>query len=57
MCQAVCIVQMQGLSQDLETGCPKLLFVKSFLPSYFSRETTISSDYNHEHVFTYRNKA
>ena len=30
MCQAVCMVQMQGLSQDLETQCPKLVVVKVF---------------------------
>ena len=34
----------QGLSQDLETGCPKLPIVK-FLGSYFSMETTLYSEH------------
>ena len=46
----------QCLSQDLETGCPKLASVR-FLGSYFSRETTIYLDNNHKHVFTHGNKA
>ena len=41
----------QGLSQDLEIGCPKLAIVK-FWGDFFSRETTIYSDYNHKYVFT-----
>ena len=40
------ITPSQGLSQDLETGCPNLSIVK-FWASYFSRKTPIYSDYNH----------
>ena len=45
----------QGFSQDLETGCPKLATVK-FVGSLILRETTIYSDYNHKHIFSYRNE-
>ena len=41
----------QGLSQKLEIGCPKLANVK-FWVSYFSKENTIYSEYNHKHVLT-----
>ena len=38
----------QGISQDLETGCPKLGFVKKNWASYFSRKATVYSDSNHK---------
>ena len=39
---------VQGLNQDLDTGCPKLANGK-LGASYFSRETTIFSDYSQKH--------
>ena len=42
----------QGLSQDLETGCPKLAVV-NFLggqSAMFLRGFTIYTDFNHKHV-------
>ena len=41
---------IQGLSQDLENGCPKLTVVKFLGSSKFLRGTTIYSDLNHKHV-------
>ena len=46
----------QGLSQDLETGCPKLATVKK-LDVLFSGETRIYLDYYHKHAFIILNKA
>ena len=48
--------QMQGLSQDLETGCLKLAIVK-FWGIQILKATTIYSNFNHEHGFIYWNKA
>ena len=39
---------MQGISQDLDTQCPKLAIVK-FLGIQFSQYT---QDYNHKHELT-----
>ena len=43
----------QRISQDLETGCPKLTMVKFCGILKFSREATIYSDYFHKYVFNY----
>ena len=40
-----------------EYSCGRILSHLIFGVSYFSRETTRCSDHNHEHVFTYWNKA
>ena len=37
---------IQGLSQDLETGCPKLAIVKILGIQIFQGD----SDFNHKHV-------
>ena len=50
------IGNIHGLSQDLETGCPKLA-IKFFGASKFLRGTTIYSDFNHKHVQIHQNKA
>ena len=44
---------MQGLSQELETGCPILPIVIFLGILFFNGEIhTIYSDYNHKYVFT-----
>ena len=44
---------VQGLRQDLDTGCPKMAIVKILGHPGFQRESIIYSDYNHKHVFSY----
>ena len=48
------IESIQGLRQDLETGCPKSY--KMFGPPNFQGRT-IYSDQNHKHVFIHWNNA
>ena len=43
----------QGLKPGFSNLVPKIGNLKFFRASYFSRETTMYSDYNHKHVFTY----
>ena len=44
--------ERQDLSEDLVTGCQKMVYLK-FLVSYFSMETTKYFDYKHIHIFIY----
>ena len=46
----------QGLSQDLETGCPKLSVVKFWGVHVSKGNHSILINCNHKHVFNYSNK-
>ena len=43
---------IQGLSQDLETGCPKLAIVKFLGVQTFKGDHNIYTDFNHKHVLS-----
>ena len=52
-----CVFTYQGLSQDLECGCPKLTVIDmKFVGVLFFLHSMIW-DYSHKHEFTYWNKA
>ena len=46
-------IHKEGLNQDLEIVCQKLATVE-FWDILFSKKATLSSDYNHIHLYTNR---
>ena len=44
---------IQGLSQDLETGCPELPIIKLRGILFLKGDHSLYSDYNHECIFPY----
>ena len=51
-------IPLHDLSQDLETGCPKLAIVKFWGVQIFKGGGgTTYSDFNHKHVQIHQNKA
>ena len=49
-------INIQGLSQDKETGCLKLAIIKFFQASCYSMETTIYTDYNPKQIYLFFEK-